>query len=114
MINIKDDDENPKLEIDIVAQYKKQLFIIDCKNIIISTDFLTKNRKQNIERVLREEEQKQKKRIEYIKNNFKKFGYSQKIDSFHNIIITLNKEPIERFKGIQVISVKEIPKLKSF
>jgi len=112
MINIKDDEKNPTLEIDIVAEYKNNLFVIDCKGIVLTTDYLTKTREQLVKKRLKEEDIKQQRRIAYIKNKFREYGYSSKIKCIHNVIITLNKEPQAQFNDIKIVSVDEISFLK--
>mgnify|MGYP001591859082 CR=1 FL=1 len=112
MINIKDDYKNPTLEIDIVAYYKKKIYIIECKNIVISTEFLTNNREETVKKNIKNEPEKQKRRITFIKNNLKKWGYSPKINIFHNILITSNREPIEKIDETRIFSIKDIAKLK--
>lgn len=112
MINIKDNDKNPTLEIDIIAEYKKNLYIIECKSIVLTTDYLTNSREKVVTERLDGENIKQERRISYIKNHLCEFGYPKKIKKFHNIAITMNKEPINIFEKMKIYSLNEIPKLK--
>lgn len=115
LINIKDDYENPTLEIDIVAYdyHTKKLFVIDCKNIFFTTEFIVGKRETVIRENFKEQPVKQKKRIEFIKNNLSKFGLSsRKINKYISVIITTNKEPISILDNTHIISLREINSIK--
>ena len=115
LINIKDDYETPTLEIDIIAYdyHTKKLFVIDCKNIFFTTDFMIGKRETAIREKFKEQPAKQKKRIEFIENNLQKFGLSsRKINKYISVIITTNKEPISIFDNTHIISLREINSIK--
>lgn len=93
LLNIKDDYENPTLEIDIIAYdyHTKKLFVIDCKNIFFTTDFIIGKRETAIREKFKEQPAKQNKRIEFMQNNLNKFGLSsRKINKYISVIITTN------------------------
>ncbi len=112
LTNLKDNPDRPSLEIDIIAYSKNSIYVIDCKHILISTEFLSNNREKQLRKKLKEEVAKQTKRINYVRENIERFGFNTQQEIF-NIIITYNKEPLQHLEGINIISVREIEKLKS-
>lgn len=115
LTHIEDYDENGKFEIDIVAyNYQiKKLFVIDCKHIFLTSDFIFGKREQTIIKKLKGQPDKQKRRIEYIKNNLQSFGLnSKKIKKYVSVLITVNKEPIDILDNCHIISIREIDKIK--
>lgn len=115
LINIKDDYENPTIEIDIIAYdyHTKKLFVIDCKNILFTTDFITRKRENIIRTKFEDQPAKQKKRIEFIRNNLSSFGFSsRKIEKYISVLVTTNKEPINTLDNCHIISIRNINKIK--
>ena len=113
LINIKDDDEKPNLEIDILAEFRDELYVIECKSIVISTSFLSKNRETKVKKRLNKESAKQRKRIQYVKDNMELFGFdSNRIKAIHNIVVTYNKEPLKEYGDIRIVSIGELDLLK--
>ena len=114
LMNIKDDPENPKLEIDVVGHTKDTLWVIDCKHFFLEKSFLTGEREKHVRRKLIQKkiDEKQKKRIEYIKANLGKFGLSSKrIKNFKSAIVTLLKEPLDNVDSNYLIASDDLHKL---
>lgn len=115
LISIKDDYENPTLEIDIIAYdyHTKKLFVIDCKNILFTTDFITRKREKVIRKKFKDQPAKQEKRIEFVRNNLHKFGFSpRKIKKYISVIITTNREPFSILDNCHIISIRDISRIK--
>jgi len=115
LISIVDNIKDPTLQIDIVAyDYRtKKLFVIDCKNIIFNTNFISGKREKEIRDRLKEQPEKQKKRIEYMKSNLALFGLSsKKIKKYVSVLVTANKEPIDKLENCHIIPLREIYKIK--
>lgn len=115
LINIKDDYKNPTLEIDIIAydNSTKKLFVIDCKNILFTTEFITRKRENAIRMRLKVQTAKQKRRIEFIRSNLHRFGFSpRKIEKYISVLVTMNKEPIDIIGTCHIIPIREIGKIK--
>ena len=115
MMNIKDDDLNPSLEIDIVAyDYgSNKLFIIDCKNVLINIDFVLGGREKAIRDKFSEQPEKQKKRIDYIKTNLLEYGLDEnKINKYISVLLTANKEPIDKIDNCHILPLREIERIR--
>lgn len=115
LIHIEDLDNPGNFEIDIVAyNYQtEKLFVIDCKHVFINSEFISGTREQTIIKKFKEQPDKQKQRIKYIKNNLQRFGFdSRKIKKYVSVLITANKEPIDVLENCHIISVRDIEKIK--
>ncbi|WP_342305543.1 hypothetical protein [Methanolobus sp. ZRKC5] len=116
LVNIEDLDNPGNFEIDIVAySYQtEKLFVIDCKHVFITSEFISGTREQTIIKKFKEQPAKQRRRIEYIKNNLKRFGFdSSKIKKYVSVLITANKEPIDVLENCHIVSIREIEKIKN-
>lgn len=112
--NIKDDENNPTLEIDILASSKDKLFVIDCKSMVISSDFISNTREGFVKITLKDEIEKQERRIEFVRNNMEKFGFdSSQYKVIENVIVTYNKEPLSKLENINIVCVRDLGSLIS-
>lgn len=115
LIHVKDLENPDEFEIDIIAYNYDigKLFVIDCKHIFVSSEFVSGTREQAIRKELQEQPDKQRKRINYIKMNLQRFGFkSKKIKKYVSVLITANKEPISVLENCHIISIREIEKIK--
>lgn len=109
LLNIIDNQKKPTLEIDILAYDKSTLYVIDCKHVLLTYDFISGNRENIIKRKLKNIDSKQEKRIKFIKSNLKTFGFDKNKEwKFKSVIITLLKEPIESIGSSCLISEDEL------
>ena len=113
LLNIKDNEKNPTLEIDIIAHYNNTIFVIDCKHVVISTDFITGNRVNNLKRNLKDEREKMNNRVRFVSKNMKKYGFRGDVfKEIKPVFITYNEEPEKEFEGITIISLQRLAELK--
>ena len=116
LINVKDNEDNPSLEIDVVGYTKDTIWIIDCKHFIPNTSFFTNNRRQKIFNKLRNERIKEKQilRANFVKNNLEKFGFSSSyIKHYKSAVITLLEEPLEKVGTTYLVSKSKLNDLFS-
>lgn len=112
LINIMDDDKNPKLEIDVIAYTKEHIFLIECKHILLNTGFESTGRQNNVKRTLKDEPQKMKNRVNYIATHLIEFGLGQiKPEDIEPIFITFNQEPLDEYEGIRIVAFKNLQSL---
>lgn len=110
--NIKDDEDNPTLEIDILASANNKLFVIDCKAMVVSSDFISNAREGFVKSSLKDEIIKQRRRVCFVRNNMQRFGFDpNQFKVVENCIVTFNKEPINRLEDINIICVRELASL---
>ena len=114
LINVVDNTPNATLEIDIIGYTQNTIWVIDCKNFMITTDILDKNRKSKIKGKLENLgiQKKQQRRIEFVKSNLQKFGFSPtKIKHYKSVIITLLEEPLDNIGNSYLIPINKINKI---
>lgn len=114
LMNIKDDPIEPSLEIDIIGHTKDTIWIIDCKHFFLERTFLTGDRGKKMQRRLKglKIEEKQQRRIQYVKDNLDKWGFSKKkIKHFKSAVVTLLKEPLNNIGNTHLISENELKRL---
>lgn len=105
LCNIKDNEKKPTLEIDILAYDNSTIYVIDCKHFLLSYDFLSGNRENKIRNKLKGIDKKQRKRIKYIRENLKQYGFDKNKDwEFKSVIITLLIEPVNSIGNTYLIS----------
>ena len=114
-VNIKDDKEHPTLEIDIVAYNNNIIYLVECKHIVISNEFITQNRQSVVRRVLKDEPEKMKRRISFLSKNLELFGFSSEMkDKIVPLFVTYNKEPLSEYEGIRIISIANLFEVRNF
>jgi Holliday junction resolvase-like predicted endonuclease len=111
-INLKDDVKNPTLEIDVIAHYKKTIFVIECKSWLLRSGYLFDKAQRQREKDLTEQAQKQAKRVDYVKNNLKLLCLDKiNIKEFKSIILTKLNESMEKVDSSYVIPFDQIDEL---
>jgi hypothetical protein len=109
---IRDNEKEPKLEIDMLASVEGCLFVIDCKAMVVSTDFINNSREDFVKSNLKDQIEKQANRISFIKNNMDKLGFDPlKYNTIKNVIVTYNKEPVNRIGDMHIVCVRELTSL---
>jgi len=117
--NIKDDEEKPSFEIDIIGYEGSNIYIIDCKHIILTYNFMSGQRINEIKKKLNGIDDKQEKRLTFVEKNLEEFGFESNKDwGFKSVIITLLREPVKSIGETYLISednlenIYEIPTAK--
>ena len=112
LINIVDDEKNPTLEIDLVAFTKDHIYLIECKHVLLSSEFDPDVRVNNVKRNLKDELPKMKTRVNYLSKHLKEFGIDHiKGGTIKPVFVTFNKEPLERFEDIEIVAFRELQSL---
>jgi len=110
--NYMDNPKNPSLEIDIIAHYRKTIFVIDCKSWLLTSNYLFRKAHHRKEKELEEEAQKQEKRVKYVKTSMKLLGFDENcFKDIKSVIITRLNEEIEKVDNSLVIPFDKIEEL---
>jgi hypothetical protein len=97
-----------------LASTQDKLLVIDCKAMVISSDFINNTREGFVKSNLKDEIDKQERRIEFVRNNMEKFGFNPSQHKvIENVIVTYNKEPLNKLENINIVCVRDLGSLAS-
>lgn len=119
------DKKNATLEIDGIATYGRRLLVIECKGWKLRPFYEYPQSQAQLLRDIKGivdgikyTSLKPKKvtslltKLEFVKKNMSKWGLNlEDFDDIDGLIILRNYPPILDYKGIQIISIRDIPKL---
>jgi hypothetical protein len=120
----KIDKKKPSLEIDGIAVSQRQIIVVECKGWKLSPFYERENAQSYLERDIKGVVDGQKftsgkarkipslvEKIEFVRTNMAMWGYKPKdFDEVIGLIVTRSFPPISQYKGIQILSIKDIPK----
>ena len=110
--NYMDNPKKPTFEIDIIAHYKSTILVIECKSWLLRKGFLFKTERYQREKDLKEQAEKQKKRVEYVKNNLVLLKYNKdEVTNIISIIITQLNKSIEIIDDSNILPVEKLEHL---
>lgn len=113
LVNVVDNEKNPTLEIDVIAYDSHQIYVIECKHVVLSTDFITRSRENTVKSVLSDEPDKMRRRVEFVRKNGQKLGFSDDLLlHIEPIFVTFNVEPLEFFEGMRIMSFRKLGELR--
>lgn len=106
-LNYKDDPRKPTFEIDLIAHLNNVVFVIECKNWLLTSSFLFRSTQKKRVNELTEQSMKQIKRIKYVEKNIQLLGLSEQ-SSVKSVIITKLQEPVDKINDSYVIPFDKI------
>lgn len=112
MVNVLDDTQKPTLEIDIIAYKNDEIYLIECKHLVFTTEFIVRNRNKHLGSILSQEPEKMKRRASFLSENLERFGFNRnKAYDLKLVYVTFNVEPIKEFLGIRIIPLRDLREL---